>query len=37
MTRLWNVENGKLYEVKTSAPKTEAMVEDWIAGDLTLI
>lgn len=37
MTRLWNVEDGKLYEVKTSSPKTEALVEDWIAGDPSII
>lgn len=37
MTRLWNVESGKLCEVKTSSPKTEAMVEDWIASDPSII
>lgn len=37
MTRLWNVESGKLCEVKTSSPKTEAMVEDWIANDPSII
>jgi len=37
MTRLWNVESGKLCEVKTSSPKTEAIVEDWIENDPSII
>ena len=37
MTRLWKVESDELHEVKTSSPKTEALVEDWIAGDPSII
>lgn len=37
MTRLWNVVGNKLQELKTSSPKTEAMVEEWIKNDPSIV
>jgi Endonuclease NucS len=31
MTRLWKVVSGQLAEVATASPKSESIVEDWIA------
>lgn len=33
MTRLWRINQGYLTRIPTSSPKTERMVEDWVAND----
>jgi Domain of unknown function (DUF4268) len=37
MTRLWKVESGQLAEVAAASPKWERTIEDWIAGDPSIL
>ncbi len=37
MTRLWRVESDKLKEVGTASPRVEAMIEDWVADDPSIL
>ena len=37
MTRLWKVEGGQLVEVATVSPKSERIIEDWIAEDPSIL
>jgi hypothetical protein len=37
MTRLWKVQSGQLAEVATASPKSESIVEDWIADDPSIL
>jgi hypothetical protein len=37
MTRLWKVEGGQLAEVATASPKSESIIEDWIAADPSIL
>jgi hypothetical protein len=37
MTRLWKVESGQLAEVATASPKSESIIEDWIAKDPSIL
>jgi Domain of unknown function (DUF4268) len=37
MTSLWKVESGQLAEVAAASPKWERTIEDWIAGDPSIL
>jgi hypothetical protein len=37
MTRLWKVESRQLVEVATAPPRTESMIEDWVAADPSIL
>ena len=37
MTRLWKVTKGELSEVSISSPSTEALIEEWVAEDPSIL
>lgn len=37
MTRLWKVTKGELSEVSVSSPSTEALIEEWVAKDPSIL